>query len=258
MGKINEAIHSIHYLDAAATQDKWINKIHPLGKMIVTFSYIFILLSFSKYELIGVLGMLLYPLILFPLGKLSFQTSIRQLRFVFFMVCLVGIANPLLDRGVVMYAGTIGISAGMISMMTLLGKGLLAVLASYLLIITTSIEQICYGLRLIHVPKILVTVLLLIYRYIVVLLKETERLMQAYAMRAPGQKGIHVKVWGPLIGQLLLRSIDRAQLVYESMQLRGFAGEFQGKEFQGSIWASVFYTIVWLLVLAVFRYGFIV
>ena len=41
-------------------------------------------------------------------------------------------------------------------------------------------------------------------------------------MRAPKQKGLHYKAWGSLIGNLMLRSIDRAQVVYESMELRGF------------------------------------
>lgn len=41
-------------------------------------------------------------------------------------------------------------------------------------------------------------------------------------MRAPKQKGIYYKAWGSLIGSLMLRSIDRAQMVYESMELRGF------------------------------------
>ena len=51
----------------------------------------------------------------------------------------------------------------------------------------------------------------------------------AYELRAPGQKGIQFRAWGSLLGQLLLHSIDRAQLVYESMQLRGFAGSFSAR-----------------------------
>lgn len=130
-------------------------------------------------------------------------------------------------------------------MVTLMLKGILAVLASYLLIITTTIERICYALRLLHMPKGFVTVLLLIYRYMVVLLKEAERIMLAYGMRAPGQKGIHRKAWGPLLGQLLLRSMDRAQLVYDSMQLRGFTGEFPAAAPADTRIQSAIYAVVW-------------
>ena len=48
----------------------------------------------------------------------------------------------------------------------------------------------------------------------------------AYRLRAPGQKGVHISAWGSFLGQLLLRSMDRAQQLYGSMLLRGYSGEF--------------------------------
>ena len=48
----------------------------------------------------------------------------------------------------------------------------------------------------------------------------------AYHLRAPGQKGIHVSAWGSFLGQLLLRSMDRAQELYSSMLLRGYHDHF--------------------------------
>jgi cobalt/nickel transport system permease protein len=49
---------------------------------------------------------------------------------------------------------------------------------------------------------------------------------EAYHLRAPGQKGIQVSAWGSFLGQLLLRSMDRAQELYAAMLLRGYDGEF--------------------------------
>jgi cobalt/nickel transport system permease protein len=146
------------------------------------------------------------------------------------MVCLVGIANPLIDRSIWMKIGDFAITGGMISMVTLVFKGVFALVASYLLIATTSIESICYALRLLHVPRLIVTVIMLIYRYIILFMKEVERISLAYSLRAPKQKGIHYKAWGSLLGQMLLRSIDRADIVYESMTIRGFKGEFYLRE----------------------------
>ena len=48
----------------------------------------------------------------------------------------------------------------------------------------------------------------------------------AYRLRAPGHKGIHISAWGSFLGQLLLRSMDRAEELYSNMLLRGFKGEF--------------------------------
>ena len=75
-------------------------------------------------------------------------------------------------------------------------------------------------------PSILTTTLLLIYRYLILLLQGGERISTAYALRAPTRRGIYPGAWSPLLGQLLLRTVDRAQTVYESMQLRGFRGSF--------------------------------
>ena len=143
-------------------------------------------------------------------------------------------------------------------MLTLVIKGILSVLASYLLIATTTIEKICYALRIIHVPSIIVTQIMLMYRYISMLIGEAERITKAYSLRAPGQKGIHFKVWGSLAGQLLLRSIDKAETVYDSMCLRGFNGEFYYSENQKFAMSDIIYFVVWIIILLIFRFVTIV
>ena len=226
MSRINEAVHEIHHLDAMAQREGRINRIHPLSKLLVTVSYIAFTMLFPACDLSGTFCMILYPAVIMRAGNISVVRSIRKLGPVLLLVCAVGIANPFFDRAVLFRAGPLPVTGGMISMATLMLKGVFAVLASYLLILTTSMESICYALRLLHVPKIMVTMVLLIYRYVIVLLKEAERISQAYSLRAPAQKGIHYRAWGTLLGQLMLRSIDRAQTVYESMLLRGFDGSF--------------------------------
>lgn len=226
MSSFNKAISEIRTIDAMANEDRWMNRIHPLVKLWLTVFYIAVVVSFGKYNLTGLAGMVIYLIFVYGLGDISLKEAVYRMRVILPLVCIVGIFNPFFDREAVTYLGGIGISGGVISMLTLMLKGIFAVLASYALIATTTIEKICYALRLLHVPKILVTQILLIYRYISVLLAEANRMVQAYALRAPGQKGIHFKVWGSLVGQLLLRSMDRAENVYESMLLRGFQGEF--------------------------------
>ena len=253
MSKIDSALYEIHYMDVLSARDQWVNRIHPLVKFILTIIYITVVVSFNKYDVVGLLGMVIYPLAVFILSELSFTESIKRLRLILPLVCLVGILNPLFDRNVI-EIGTVQFSAGWISMITLIVKGVLSVLASYLLIATTSIEKLCYALRMLHVPKVLVTQFMLTYRYITVLLEEVNRTTQAYSLRAPKQKGIHFKVWGSLAGQLLLRSMDRANAVYESMLLRGYQGEYQHMK-EGTVfrWQDTVYFLVWIGIIVVFR-----
>lgn len=253
MSKINNAIKEVHRLSELAAQDKWLNRVHPLSKLLVTVLFITLVVSFSKYNMTGLSGMVLYLIVLFVVGEISFTDSIKRLRIVIPIVCFIGIVNPFFDTQIVTRFGDIGISGGIISMMTLIIKGVFTVLASYLLIVTTPIEQICYALRLLHLPKIMVTVILLIYRYITLFLEEVEKLSQAYALRAPGQKGISWKAWGPLVGQLLLRSMDRAEHVYESMCMRGYHGEFYYGNNRSFQLGDLAYLLIWVMVLIVIR-----
>ena len=254
MSRLGNALYEIHHMDMLAERDQWVNRIHPLVKLLLTLVYIAVTVSFSKYDLAGLLKMGVYVIAIFILGDLSFTDSLRKLRVVLPLVCFVGVFNPLFDREAYMQVGSVVITAGVISMLTLMIKGVYSVLAAYLLIATTSIEKICYALRLMHVPVIIVTQILLTYRYISVLLSEANRMIQAYSLRAPNQKGVHFKVWGSLAGQLLFKSMDRANAVYESMTLRGYHGEFyyvgkipcKGKDY--------LYLAIWLSVFCVLKY----
>ena len=253
MNQISNAIYEIHHMDTIASRDQWVNQIHPLVKFVLTVTYIAMVVSFSKYDLIGLVGMMVYPIAGFILAELSFKDSLKRLRIVIPLVCLIGIVNPFFDR-VPIQIGDITVNGGVISMFTLIFKGIFTVLAASLLIATTTIEKICYALRLLHLPEIMITQFLLTYRYVTVLLEEVNRITQAYSLRAPNQKGIHYKVWGTLTGQVLLRSMDRANAVYESMLLRGYDGSFSymGKDI-GITVPDVIYMIFWLAVFIIFR-----
>ena len=226
MANITSTIREFQTIDTLARRDCFLTRLHPLLKVFVTLAYIVAVVSRSKYDIAGLIYLAIYPILVFGFGGLSFRDCLRRLRIVLPLVCIVGIFNPIFDREVVMTVGGVGISGGVLSMVTLMMKGVLCVLAGYLLIANTTIEGICRALRILHVPKIIVTVVLLIYRYMSVLLSEVGRVTRAYALRAPGQRGIAFGAWGSLVGLMLLRSMDRAGEIYESMKLRGFDGEF--------------------------------
>lgn len=253
MSKISSAIHEIHYMDTLAARDQWVNRIHPLVKFALSILYIAVVVSFHKYDVVGLAGMAVYPIALFLLADLSFWDSVKRLRIVLPLVCLIGILNPFFDRNYILFAGY-RVSAGVLSMLTLAMKGVLSVLASYLLIATTSVDHLCYTFRMLHIPKVIVTQFMLTYRYVTVLLGEVNRITQAYSLRAPNQKGVHFKVWGSLAGQLLLRSMDRANEVYESMLLRGYAGDYRYMQDRCPVRpADIAYLLFWVGIFALFR-----
>ncbi len=251
--KLQKAVKEIHTSDAENYKRAERGAVSPLSRLLVTFFYILFVVSFPKYDLGGLSGMVLYLLVMGIWEEISVKEVITHIWPVLLLVSVVGIANPFVETRVYCQIGNVSITCGMISMITLLLKGIFSVTASYILIVTAGMEGICYGLRRIHMPKELVTILLLIYRYLIVLLKEAERMMQAYKLRAPGQKGIQFKVWGAFVGGLLLRSMDRAGQVYESMLLRGYDGEMARQRYDDNQAISIIYVLVWMLILVCFR-----
>ncbi len=227
MNVINNAIKTLHYADEMAGRQNWLTRTHPLMKLLFSFVYLLMVVSVPKYDLETLLKLCVFPTLIMVYADISILKTIKQLWLVLIVLSLPGIANVIYDKTEIDRVGDIVITGGMISMLTLFVKGLLSVLTSFILLSSTSIEKICYALRMLYFPRKLVVVILLIHRYMMLLLKETNRIMLAYELRGGGNKGIIYHAWGTLAGLLFLRSADRAQLLYESMTLRGFDGDFK-------------------------------
>lgn len=226
MNKAETAILELKSMDALASLDSPLHKAPPLSKLLLTIGYILITVSFHKYDLNGLILMVLFPILGYQIAMVPMITCFQKLKIVMPLVCAVGILNPFFDRSPLLVIGTLSISGGVISMITLMMKGVFCLMASFLLVATTPIESICYAFRQIHFPRILTSLILLSFRFLTVLLEEVSIMTNAYHLRAPHQKGIHYSAWGSFLGQLILRSTDRAQALYESMLLRGYFGEF--------------------------------
>ena len=226
MNRMNKALRELGEMDELAARSSPIHRLHPLAKLLVTIAYIVVVVSYDKYALSSMFVMLLCPVLLFQLSGIPVRTCFYKLRLVLPLVLAVGLANPFFDRTPMLALGGVTVTGGVISMLTLMLKGTLCLMASFLLMATTSIDALCAALRMLRVPRMLVTLLLLTYRYVGVMTEELAVMTDAYHLRAPGQKGIHYSAWGSFLGQLLLRSMDRAGELYSAMLLRGFHGEF--------------------------------
>lgn len=254
MNKIEEAIYEIHSIDNKANADFIINKIHPLVKLLISAIYIILLTSIDKYDLITTFAMSIYLIVISIIGNLSIRDCIKKVKIMFVCLIAIGIANVIFDRNIIIYIGGISITTGMVSMITLILKGVFSIISAYLLIVTTKIEDICCALKQIHMPNILITIFMLIYRYIVLFLKEVQRLWTAYSLRAPKQKGFNYKAWGSMIGNLMIRSIDKAEIVYESMEIRGFTPDTFFAKKQRLDRKSCIYFILDILLLFIIRF----
>lgn len=227
MADIDSALMEIREMETLSSGRSPVHSLNPLAKFITTIVYIFTVMSFDKSNMTGLVFFALYPVIMLRVSGISIGECIYRLRVAIPFVLLIGLTNPFFDRKPLFYIGIISITSGMVSMTTLFLKGMFCLMATFVLVATTGIDKICRALRMIHVPKIIVTLIHMIYRYITVMMEEISVMSMSYHLRAPSHKGIHYSAWGSFLGQLLLRSMDKAEELYSSMCLRGFMGDFR-------------------------------
>ena len=159
MNSIEKNINELNKLQNLQQRSHWMNDLHPLGKLLLSVLYIFTVVSFDKYSITPLLVMSVYPIFAFIAGELSFKEGLYRMRIILPLVLLVGIFNPFLDKTLYTIYSISGdssfairITGGMISMLTVMLKGFYSVLAAYILIATTSIDDICYALQTLHLP----------------------------------------------------------------------------------------------------------
>jgi len=247
MPSINNSIYNLRFLDEMASKKTLIHNINPIAKLLVTLLYSVIVISFRKYDISRLVSFISYPIIIFILSDIPYLPIFKRMFIALPFVSGVGILNPIFDTRIYIEILGVGVSGGWISFVSLIIKSGLTLLAGLLLIATTKIDEIAWALRKIGMPKIFVIQFILIYRYIFVLLEEVSRIVKAHNLRSPFRKGVSLKVSGSLLGQMLMRSVDRANRVYNAMILRGFTGEcFVHKESKVSI-GSILYLFLWAL-----------
>jgi len=252
MLNIMESLYNIRKLDELARGDTSIHRVHPLAKLITTVIYLIVVVSFDRYEISRLLPLVFYPILIFAFAELPVKPILKRVLLVEPLVIGIGVLNPVFDQQVVMLAG-MEISRGWITFLAIFIKGGLTVTAALLLIATTGMDRLAEALRMLRIPRLFVLQLLLTYRYISVLMEEVATTLRAYSMRAPRQKGIQRSVWGSLAGQMLLRTFDRAQRVYQAMCLRGFSGEYITGSSKKMNAGDLLYIVGWGLFLITMR-----
>jgi cobalt/nickel transport system permease protein len=145
--------------------------------------------------------------------------------FVLFLVWLPFVVQPgdaTFDVGVVTIslpglARLVVLSANIAGMITLV----------LVLLATTPVHVLFKAARALWLPRVLVLLLLLTYRYVFLLMDEFARLRVALRVRGfRNRADMHsYRTVGQVAGTLLVRSHERSERVGQAMQCRGFDGE---------------------------------
>jgi cobalt/nickel transport system permease protein len=102
-------------------------------------------------------------------------------------------------------------------------RSTLCLLIVILLSSATPFSELLRTLRKVRVPALLITTLTLMYRYLFVLIDETDRMRRARACRTFTPRRAHAwKSLSTVAGQLFIRASERADRIYAAMCARGW------------------------------------
>jgi len=126
---------------------------------------------------------------------------------------------------------------GLAKFLSIVAKSWLSVQMAIVLAASTPFPDLLLAMRAIRVPRLLVAIFGLMWRYLFVLVDEALRLLRARTARSgtspaasPGQKvggsvAWRARVTGGMAGSLFVRSYERADRIYAAMAARGYDGE---------------------------------
>lgn len=109
-------------------------------------------------------------------------------------------------------------------------RAYLSALTALLLIATTPMPALMRGLEWLRLPRFLVEVMQILYRYLFVLAGEALTMRQALLARGGSVAGLGFRRAAAAVGVLFSRSRSRAQAVHHAMLARGFEGRLPAKD----------------------------
>ena len=148
-------------------------------------------------------------------------------------------------------------------------KSWISIQAAIVLTVSTPFPDILAAMRAVKIPRLLVAIFGLMWRYLFVLVDDAMRLMRARAARSghSAQPGLRpggsipwrARVAGGMAGSLFLRAIERSDRIYNAMLSRGYDGEVRAMSMpriSPASWLVLAFSLTILVFLLAFAYLF--
>jgi cobalt/nickel transport system permease protein len=229
MTQIERALSHVSSLDELARRDTPVGRIDARAKVLVVFGFLVTVASYGRHDIVAPLALLVFLAAGMALGDVPWRIVLTRLAIASPFAILVGIWNPIFEPRPLLHIGPWVLSAGWVSCFGVIERFVLAVTAVLVLIATTGLDAVAAALGRLGMPRVLVTQLLLLYRYWFLLGAEMSRMLRAHALRVPDHPRPTLHTMRSLLGELLVRSLARAERVHIAMLCRGFDGEIRRK-----------------------------
>lgn len=251
--RFDKEYFSLGHLDVLSYGNSVIHRLDPRVKVAITFAFIITVVSFPKYAVTGLLPFFLFPVMLMVLAEIPFSLVLKKVLLVSPFAVFIGIFNPVFDTQPLVSWNGITVTSGWVSFASIMAKFFLTISAALILIATTSFPGVCFALGRLGLPRMFVSQLLFLYRYLFVLMEETMRVLRAHELRSFNRGRPDVRIFIRLVAILFLRTIERAERIFQAMLARGFSGEIRPSRTYAATRADVLFAGTVTIFLFLFR-----
>jgi len=199
------------YIDRYSEIDSLIHRLDPRVKIISFFIFILFVLftgptSFGAFALYGVL-----IAVLILLSKIDLEFIFKRSLVIIPFVLMIAVFRITYD--------------GLTVFWNYFVKAYLSILCMILLMASTKFSDLIKAFEKLKLPRLITMILSFMYRYIFVVQDELMKMHQAKEARSVGGSSwFHAKALSNMIGNLFIKSYERAESVYLAMCSRGFDG----------------------------------
>lgn len=198
--------------------------IDPRARIAVTLIYLVVMLSVPIARLSELLLYALFPIICAADVRIGYRPILRRSLFIVPFAALIGVFNIFYRREMAFVVGSVVITRGWLEFISIIVRAVLSVQAVLVLVRTEGYERICHSLQRLGVPATLTSQMAMLYRYMFVLIEQLLSLARARSARSFGRRAMPVSEWGAIVGQLTVRTFERAERISQAMWARGFDG----------------------------------
>jgi len=202
------------YIDTYGNIDAPYQRLDARVKIIITLAFVVIMAISVNDKPIRIIPFFLFVAMLALISRISASALLRRvlpaIPFFFFASLVLGFSK-----------GSQAAAAAFL-------KAFLSVLSVIILISTTRFSNLLKGLEGLKMPRILVSMISFVYRYLFIIADEYGHIKIARESRNfGGSKRWQWRAIGHSVGTLFLHSYERGERVYSSMVSRGYDGNIR-------------------------------
>ena len=237
------SLAALRDLDALSARDVPLSRLDPRAPFLATLLLSVLTASFPRGEVVALVPFLLWPATLASLAGVPARPFFRAFLVPLPFVLLAALPALLVEPG----------PAGRAIAASVLLRFLLTATSALLLAAVWGLPALAWAMQKLGAPAVLVSQLLVLWRYLFVLGEEAVRMDRARTMRSFGRRGRELALAGPFLGTLLLRSQDRAERIDRALRARAFTGSFPALRPWRFGAGAATYLLLWSAALVFFR-----